>query len=251
MKDISIEEMLGAGLHFGHQIHRWNPKMEPFIFGTRSGIHIIDLQKTVEKLKQALDFVKNLAGNSGIILFVGTKRQAQEIVAFQAERSGMPYITKRWLGGMLTNFTTISKNIKKFEELKELKKSEQVQKFTKKEKLNLQKEIEKLETVLSGVKEMTKLPDALFVVDVVKEKIAVCEAQRLGIPIIAICDTNACPEGIDYVIPANDDAIKAIEFLTSSITDAILEGKKKKSKVILKKAVKKEKAAEEKIAIGK
>lgn len=237
MKDIFIEEMLEAGLHFGHQAQRWNPKMEPFIFGQRAGVHIINLEQTTLKLKGALDFVKKISSEDKIILFIGTKKQAQEIIAQEAIRCRMPYVSERWLGGMLTNFATIRRNIKRLKELEEVKNSNQIQKFTKKERINFQKKLEKLENILQGVKEMNKMPDALFIIDVVKEKTALKEAKRLSIPIIAVCDTNADPSGIDYIIPANDDAIKSIKFLTSCITDAVLEGEKK-----VKKSKKEEKA---------
>ncbi len=230
MKDISMEEMLKTGLHFGHKTSRWNPKMKPFIFGQRAGIHVINLEKTVEKLKEAFDFLKKVSSEDKIILFVGTKNQAREIISQEAVRCKMPYVSERWLGGMLTNFTTIRNNIKKLKELEEIKKSGKIQKFTKKEKINFQKNLEKMENILRGIKEINKLPDAIFIVDIIKENTALKEAQRLNIPIVAVCDTNTNPEEIDYVIPANDDAIKSIKFLVSHIADAVLEGKKKVKK---------------------
>ncbi len=253
MKSISMEKMLEAGLHFGHQAQRWNPKMEPFIFGQRAGVHIINLEKTAEKLKKATDFIKKISSEDKIILFIGTKKQAQQIIASEATRCKMPYVSERWLGGMLTNFTTICRNIKKLKELEKIKNSNQIQRFTKKEKINFQKNLGKLEDTLQGVKEINRLPDVLFVVDVVKENTAIGEACKLGIPIVAICDTNADPSGIDYIIPANDDAIKSIRFLVSHVADAVLEGKKKvkKSKTISKKTVGKEKIVKEKIVAGK
>ncbi|MGB9839928.1 30S ribosomal protein S2 [Thermovenabulum sp.] len=225
MSIISMKQLLEAGVHFGHQTRRWNPKMKEYIFTERNGIYIIDLQKTVKKLEEAYEFVKNLSAEGGKILFVGTKKQAQESVMEEAKRCDMFYVNQRWLGGMLTNFRTIRKRV---ERLKELEKMEQEGTFDvlpKKEVLNLKREKERLEKYLGGIKEMNSLPDALFIVDPRKEKIAVSEARKLNIPIVAIVDTNCDPDEIDYVIPGNDDAIRAVKLIAEKIADAVLEGK--------------------------
>lgn len=225
MSIISMKQLLEAGVHFGHQTRRWNPKMKEYIFTERNGIYIIDLQKTVKKLEEAYEFVKNLSSEGGKILFVGTKKQAQESVMEEAKRCDMFYVNQRWLGGMLTNFRTIRKRV---ERLKELEKMEQEGTFDvlpKKEVLNLKREKERLEKYLGGIKEMNSLPDALFIVDPRKEKIAVAEARKLNIPIVAIVDTNCDPDEIDYVIPGNDDAIRAVKLIAEKIADAVLEGR--------------------------
>ncbi|MGB9887583.1 MAG: 30S ribosomal protein S2 [Moorellales bacterium] len=224
MAIISMKQLLEAGVHFGHQTRRWNPKMAPYIFTERNGIYIIDLQKTVKKIEEAYNFVRDLAAQGGKILFVGTKKQAQESIREEAERCGMYYVNVRWLGGMLTNFQTIRQRINRLLELERLESSGRLTALPKKEAARLMAEKEKLARFLTGIKNMKSLPDALFVVDPRKEKIAVAEARRLGIPIVAIVDTNCDPEEIDYVIPGNDDAIRAVRLLTSKIADAVLEG---------------------------
>ncbi|WP_044893744.1 30S ribosomal protein S2 [Bacillus alveayuensis] len=225
MSVISMKQLLEAGVHFGHQTRRWNPKMKKYIFTERNGIYIIDLQKTVKKVEEAYNFVKELAANGGKILFVGTKKQAQESVKEEAERSGMFYVNQRWLGGTLTNFETIQKRIKRLKDLEKMAEDGTFDVLPKKEVVKLKKEQERLEKFLGGIKEMTQLPDALFVIDPRKERIAVAEARKLNIPIVGIVDTNCDPDEIDYVIPANDDAIRAVKLLTSKIADAILEAK--------------------------
>jgi small subunit ribosomal protein S2 len=220
-----MKEMLEAGAHFGHQTRRWNPKMKPFIFGARNGIYIIDLKKTSRRLREALAFASDLASRGGAVLFVGTKRQAQEVVVEEAQRSGMYYIDQRWLGGTLTNFTTIRKSIGRLSELEELTSGEQAEALTKKERAKLDKERAKLEKTLSGIKTMGKLPQAVFVIDPQRERIAVAEANKLGIPVVAIVDTNCDPQPVDFPIPGNDDAIRAIKLFTGRFADAIIEGK--------------------------
>jgi small subunit ribosomal protein S2 len=221
---ISMKQLLEAGVHFGHQTRRWNPKMAPYIFTERNGIYIIDLQKTVKKIEEAYNFVRDLAAQGGKILFVGTKKQAQESIREEAERCGMFYVNVRWLGGMLTNFQTIRQRINRLLELERMEASGQMNLLSKKEAARLRAEKDKLARFLTGIKNMKSLPDALFVVDPRKEKIAVAEARRLEIPIIAIVDTNCDPDEIDYVIPGNDDAIRAVRLITSKIADAVLEG---------------------------
>ncbi|RAK23398.1 SSU ribosomal protein S2P [Anoxybacillus vitaminiphilus] len=225
MSVISMKQLLEAGVHFGHQTRRWNPKMKKYIFTERNGIYIIDLQKTVKKVEEAYNFVKELAANGGKILFVGTKKQAQESVKEEAERSGMFYVNQRWLGGTLTNFETIQKRIKRLKDLEKMAEDGTFDVLPKKEVVKLKKEQERLEKFLGGIKEMKQLPDALFIIDPRKERIAVAEARKLNIPIVGIVDTNCDPDEIDYVIPANDDAIRAVKLLTSKIADAILEAK--------------------------
>ncbi|MFO7152754.1 MAG: 30S ribosomal protein S2 [Bacillota bacterium] len=225
MSVVSMKQLLEAGVHFGHQTRRWNPKMKEYIFTERNGIYIIDLQKTVKKLDEAYEYVKNLAAEGGKILFVGTKKQAQESIQEEAKRCEMFYVNQRWLGGMLTNFKTIKKRIERLKELERMEEEGLFEVLPKKEVLNLKKEKERLEKYLGGIKNMTSLPDALFVVDPRKEKIAVSEARKLNIPIIAIVDTNCDPDEIDYVIPGNDDAIRAVKLITEKIADAVLEGK--------------------------
>jgi len=221
-----MKDLLEAGVHFGHQTKRWNPKMKPFIFGQRNGIYIIDLQQTVNRAKKALDFVTRVSGEGGSVLFVGTKRQAQEAVTEEAGRAEMPSVSIRWLGGTLTNFMTIKKRIERLRYLESLETdSHKRELLTKKELGRLEKERVKLDKVLAGIKEMSRLPEAVFVIDPKKEHIAVSEARKLGIPVIAIVDTNCDPDLIDYVIPGNDDAIRAIRLFASLIAEAVIEGR--------------------------
>ena len=225
MPGVSMRQMLEAGVHFGHQTRFWNPKMAPFIFGERNRIHIIDLEKTQPLYGEAAVFVKGVVAEGGKVLFVGTKRSAREAIQKEAERSGMPFVNQRWLGGMLTNFKTIRQSIKRLGELTELSASGALEKRGKKEATQLRREMEKLEKSLGGIKHMESLPDALFVIDVGHERIALHEAKKLGIPVVAVVDTNCSPEGIDYVIPGNDDAMRAIQLYTAGMADAVLEGK--------------------------
>ena len=221
-----MKELLEAGVHFGHQVRRWNPKMKEYIFGERNGIYIIDLQKTQRMFRDAIQFVTNLVGEDRgkTILFVGTKRQAQDAIREEAERAGQYYINQRWLGGLLTNFQTVQKSIKRLKDLEAMQTDGRYEKLTKKERIKLDRERESLNKNLSGIKTMTRLPDAVFIIDVRKEEIAVAEANRLGIPVVAVVDTNCSPEGIDYVIPGNDDALRAVRLFASRIADAVLEG---------------------------
>lgn len=225
MKTVSMREMLRAGVHFGHQTRYWNPKMKPYVFGSRSKIHIIDLEETMPLFNKALSFAKRIAGSQGRILFVGTKRAAQGVIKEQAERAGMPYVNHRWLGGMLTNYKTVRQSIKRLKDLEVFCQSSKVQKLTKKEVLDMTREMAKLEKSLGGIKDMGGLPDAIFVVDVGQERIAVQEATRLGIPVIGIVDTNNSPDNIDFPIPGNDDAFGAIQLYASTFADVILEAK--------------------------
>jgi len=225
MSIISMKQLLEAGVHFGHQTRRWNPKMKEYIFTERNGIYIIDLQKTVKKMEEAYEFVKNISAEGGTILFVGTKKQAQESIKEEAERCGMYYVNQRWLGGMLTNFKTIRKRIDRLHELEKMEEEGVFEVLPKKEVINLRHEKERLEKNLSGIKNMTELPQAVFVVDPRKERIAVQEARKLQIPLIAIVDTNCDPDEIDYVIPGNDDAIRAVKLITEKIADAVIEGR--------------------------
>jgi len=225
MSVISMKQLLEAGVHFGHQTRRWNPKMKKYIFTERNGIYIIDLQKTVKKVEEAYNYVKELVANGGTILFVGTKKQAQESVKEEAERCGMFYVNHRWLGGTLTNFQTIQTRIARLKEIEKMAEDGTFDVLSKKEVAQLKKEQERLEKFLGGIKEMKELPDALFVIDPRKERIAVAEARKLNIPIIGIVDTNCDPDEIDVIIPANDDAIRAVKLLTSKIADAVLEAK--------------------------
>jgi small subunit ribosomal protein S2 len=224
MPEISMKLLLEAGVHFGHQTRKWNPKMKPYIFGARNGIYIIDLQNTARLLKEAYNFVVRTVSEGGTVLFVGTKKQAQDSIVEEAERCGMYYVKNRWLGGTLTNFQTIKKRINRVKELEEMKRDGSFSRYTKKETIRMEKELAKLETNLGGIKDMDESPSALFVVDTRKEAIALNEGKKLGIPIIAIVDTNGDPEDIDYLIPGNDDAIRAIRLLTSIIADACIEG---------------------------
>ena len=224
MAVISMKQLLEAGVHFGHQTRRWNPKMAKYIFTERNGIYIIDLQKTVRKVDEAFNFVRSVAQEGKKVLFVGTKKQAQEAVKEEATRAGMFYVNERWLGGMLTNFQTIQKRIKRLKQLEQMEQDGTFEVLTKKEVLALRHEMEKLEKFLGGIKEMNRLPGALYVVDPRKERIAVAEARKLNIPIVAIVDTNCDPDEIDYVIPGNDDAIRAVRLLTGRMADAVIEG---------------------------
>jgi small subunit ribosomal protein S2 len=219
-----MKALLEAGVHFGHQTRRWNPKMRKFIFSERNGIHIIDLAQTVERLEEACDFVRDLVANGGTILFVGTKRQAQETIESEAKRSGMPYVTTRWLGGTLTNFSTIQGRIDYLVRTEDARARGEMDYLPKKERLKLEEEIARLNRYLGGIKAMTSLPGAIYVVDTTKEDIAVAEAVRMGIPIVSLVDTNCNPDVIDYPIPSNDDAIRAIKLITARIADVVLEG---------------------------
>ena len=225
MSVVSMKQLLEAGVHFGHQTRRWNPKMAEYIFTERNGIYIIDLAKTVKKLEEAYMFIREIAADGGEVLFVGTKKQAQESVKEEAVRCGMPYVNARWLGGMLTNFNTIQKRIKRLAQLKAMEADGTFDLLPKKEVTKLNLEIEKLEKFMGGIKDMTEMPGALFIVDPRKERIAVSEAKKLNIPIVAIVDTNCDPEDVDYVIPGNDDAIRAVKLVVSTIANAVIEGR--------------------------
>jgi small subunit ribosomal protein S2 len=225
MAALTMKELLEAGVHFGHQTKRWNPKMQKYIFGERNGIYIIDLQKTLKKFREAYAAVRELAAGGGTVLFIGTKKQAQDTVFDEATRCAMFYVNQRWLGGTLTNFETIRKSIARLKKIEEMKEAGEYERLPKKEALELDRERQKLEKALIGIKAMEQLPSAVFIIDPRKEKIAVAEAQRLGIPIVAIVDTNCDPTGIDYPVPGNDDAIRAVRLITSRIADAILEGR--------------------------
>lgn len=225
MSVVSMKQLLEAGVHFGHQTRRWNPKMAQYIFTERNGIYIIDLQKTVRKLEEAYMFIRDISAQGESVLFVGTKKQAQESIREEATRSGAHYVNTRWLGGMLTNFNTIRGRIARLNQLRQMEEEGIFDLLPKKEVIRLNNEIERLEKFLGGIKEMEKLPGALFVVDPRKEKIAVAEARKLGIPIVAIVDTNCDPDEIDYVIPGNDDAIRAVRLISSTIANAIIEGR--------------------------
>ena len=222
---VSMKQLLEAGVHFGHQTRRWNPKMARYIFTERNGIYIIDLQKTVKKLEEAYMFVRDVAANGDNVLFVGTKKQAGESIKEEAERAGAHYVNARWLGGMMTNFKTIRRRIQRLEQLRKMQEDGTFDRLPKKEVSKLELEIEKLEKYLGGIKTMDKLPGALFIVDPRKERIAVAEAKKLGIPIVAIVDTNCDPDEIDYVIPGNDDAIRAVKLIAGTMADAIIEGR--------------------------
>ena len=221
---VTMREMLEAGVHFGHQTRFWNPKMAPFIYGHRNKIHIINLEKTLPKFEEAMKFVRSLSAKRGTILMVGTKRQAREVVAMEAGRSGQPYVDQRWLGGMLTNFKTVKGSLKKLKDMQATKEGG-MESLTKKEALMFDREIAKLEKDIGGIQDMSALPDALFVIDVGYHKIAVAEAKKLGIPVIGVVDTNHSPEGIDYIIPGNDDSAKAVALYAKAVADAVLEGK--------------------------
>lgn len=225
MSVVSMKQLLEAGVHFGHQTRRWNPKMAPYIFTERNGIYIIDLQKTVKKLEDAYMFVREVSANGGEVLFVGTKKQAGESVKEEAERAGAHFVNARWLGGMLTNFKTIQRRIARLAQLHKMEEDGTFDRLPKKEVIKLELEIEKLEKFMGGIKSMKKLPGAMFVVDPRKEKIAVAEAKKLGIPVVAIVDTNCDPDEVDYVIPGNDDAIRAVKLIAGTMADAIIEGR--------------------------
>ena len=225
MAVVSMKQLLEAGVHFGHQTRRWNPKMAPYIFTERNGIYIIDLQKTVVKLEEAYNFVRDLSMEGKSVLFVGTKKQAMESVKDEATRAGAFYVNARWLGGMLTNFTTIRRRIARLKQLRTMEEDGTFDLLPKKEVIKLNLEIEKLEKFLGGIKDMTEMPGALFSVDPRKEKIAVSEAKKLGIPIVAIVDTNCDPDDVDYIIPGNDDAIRAVKLISGAMANAIIEGK--------------------------
>ena len=221
---VTMREMLEAGVHFGHQTRFWNPKMAPYIYGHRNKIHIINLEKTLPKFEEAMKFVRQLSGKRGTILMVGTKRQARDVIAMEAQRSGQPYVDQRWLGGMLTNFKTVKGSLKKLKEM-QVTKEAGLDSLSKKEGLMFERELAKLEKDIGGIQDMSALPDALFVIDVGYHKIAVAEAIKLGIPIIGVVDTNHSPIGIDYVIPGNDDSAKAVALYAKAVADAVLEGR--------------------------
>jgi len=224
MADVTMRRMLEAGVHFGHQTRFWNPKMAPFIFGERNKIHIINLEKSLPLFLEAAEFVRKLVADGGVVLFVGSKRAARQAITEEATRCGMPYVSQRWLGGMLTNFKTIRQSIKRLKELEEITEGGGAE-FTKKELLTLSRERDKLQRALGGIKDMDSLPDAVFIIDVGHEEIAVKEAKKLGIPVVAVVDTNCSPDGIDYPIPGNDDAMRAIHLYAAGIADAVLAGK--------------------------
>ncbi|HHJ38737.1 MAG: 30S ribosomal protein S2 [Methylothermaceae bacteria B42] len=225
MADVTMRQLLEAGVHFGHQTRYWNPKMAPYIFGVRSGIHIINLEKTLPLLREAMKFLEETAANRGVVLFVGTKKTARKAVQEEATRSGMPYVNYRWLGGTLTNFKTIRQSVRRLKELETMRDDGTLQRFSKKEALHMMRELEKLERSLGGIKDMDDIPDVLFVLDVGQEKIAVNEAKKLGIPVVGVVDTNNDPSGIDYIIPGNDDSIRAIQLYCQLAATSILEGK--------------------------
>ena len=222
---VTMRQMLEAGVHFGHQTRFWNPKMAPFIFGHRNKIHIVNLERTLENFQAAAKFVRQLAANRGTILFVGTKRQAREIIVEEAQRAGQPYVDQRWLGGMLTNFKTIKASIKRLKEMEQTIEEGGIERMSKKEALTFQREVDKLNKSIGGIKDMNALPDAMFVIDVGYHKIAIAEANKLGIPVVGVVDTNHSPDGIAYVIPGNDDSSRAVRLYARGIADAVLEGK--------------------------
>ncbi len=225
MSDVSMRDMLEAGVHFGHQTRYWNPQMLPYIFGDRNNIHIIDLEKSLPLYREATSFLGRMAANRGKILFVGTKRAAQQSIATEARRCGMPYVDRRWLGGMLTNFRTVKESIKRLKGFETMMEDGSLDRVSKKERLSVQRDLSKLERSLGGIKDMEGLPDVLFIIDVGHEKIAVSEAVKLGIPVVGIVDTNNTPDGVDYVVPGNDDAIRAVQLYVRGAADAILEGR--------------------------
>jgi len=230
MPVVAMKALLETGVHFGHPVKRWNPKMRPYIFTERNGVHIIDLQQTIVAIDQAAALIRDIVARGGSVLFVGTKRQAQEVIASQAQRAGQPYITERFLGGTLTNWRTIRARLDRLAELEAMRDRGELERFTKKEALLMAREIERLNRRMGGIKNMRRLPDALFVVDVCREANAIKEANRLGIPVIAIVDTNCSPDGVDYVIPANDDAIRAIKLIVEAMANAAVEGLKLREK---------------------
>ena len=222
---VTMRQMLEAGVHFGHQTRFWNPRMAPYIFGQRNKIHIVNLEKTMVKYNEAIDFVRKLAANRGNIMFVSTKRQAREIIAEEAQRAGMPFVDERWLGGMLTNFKTVKQSIKRLKDVEAMMEDGSIERLSKRETLTVSRELEKLLKSIGGIKEMGGLPDALFVIDVGYHKIAITEAQKLGIPVVAVVDTNHSPEGVDYIIPGNDDSSRAIRLYARGVADAVLQGR--------------------------
>jgi small subunit ribosomal protein S2 len=231
---VTMREMLEAGVHFGHQTRYWNPRMAPYIFGHRNKIHIVNLEKTMALYQEALKFVRQLSTNKGSVLFVGTKRQARDIIKEEAQRSGSPYVDYRWLGGMLTNYKTVKQSIKRLKEMESMVQDGSMDKLPKKEALQYQREIAKLDRSMGGIKDMNGLPDAIFVIDVGYQKGAVAEAKKLGIPVIAVVDTNHSPEGIAYVIPGNDDSSRAIRLYARGVADAVLEGKQDSLKEVVR-----------------
>ena len=222
---VTMRQMLEAGVHFGHQTRFWNPRMAPYIFGQRNKIHIVNLEKTMVKYNEAIDFVRKLAANRGNIMFVSTKRQAREIIAEEAQRAGMPFVDERWLGGMLTNFKTVKQSIKRLKDVEAMMEDGSIERLSKRETLTVSRELEKLRKSIGGIKEMGGLPDALFVIDVGYHKIAITEAKKLGIPVVAVVDTNHSPDGVDYVIPGNDDSSRAIRLYARGMADAVLQGR--------------------------
>ena len=220
-----MRQMLEAGVHFGHQTRFWNPRMAPYIFGQRNKIHIVNLEKTMVKYNEAIDFVRKLAANRGNIMFVSTKRQAREIIAEEAQRAGMPFVDERWLGGMLTNFKTVKQSIKRLKDVEAMMEDGSIERLSKRETLTVSRELEKLRKSIGGIKDMGGLPDALFVIDVGYHKIAITEAKKLGIPVVAVVDTNHSPDGVDYVIPGNDDSSRAIRLYARGMADAVLQGR--------------------------
>jgi len=245
MAIVTMKQLLEAGVHFGHQTKRWNPKMAQYIFGARNNIHIIDLQKTLAKIKEAYRFVRNIVANNQTVLFVGTKRQAQEIIKEEAERCGMFYVNQRWWGGMLTNFSTIRQSVERLKKLEQLQQESKSTTFTKKELARIEKEKLKLVKGLSGIRDMEDLPGAVFVIDIPQEAIAVSEAIKLEIPVVALVDTNCDPERITYVIPGNDDAIRSIKLITHIVAEAVVEGKELREKEEVTEEVKEELPQEE------
>lgn len=237
MSSITMKQLLEAGVHFGHQTKRWEPKMKPYIFGARNGIHIIDLQKTVHLFKEACKFIKETAARGDAVLFVGTKKQAQDAIIEEAKRCGMFYVNQRWLGGTLTNFKTVKQSIARLKRIEQMKTDGTFDALTKKEVALLEKEREKLEKTIGGIKEMERLPGVIFIIDSKKEEIAVSEAKKLGIPIVAVVDTNCDPTGIDYIIPGNDDAIRAVRLFAQKVADAVLEGKQGTEQPVATEAV--------------
>lgn len=245
MSNVTMRQMLEAGVHFGHQTRYWNPQMAPYIFGHRNKIHIVNLEKTLPLFNEAMNFIGKLASNGGKILFVGTKRSARNVIAEEAKRCGMPYVNHRWLGGMLTNFKTIKQSIKRLKELEAMDADGSMEaRFNKKEQLNLHREMEKLERSLGGIKDMRGLPDALFVIDNGHEDIAVAEARKLGIPVIAVVDTNNAPRDVDYIVPGNDDAIRAVQLYVQGASAAVLEGRTAAARAVAGDAEESQTAAE-------
>ena len=222
---VTMRQMLEAGVHFGHQTRFWNPRMAPYIFGQRNKIHIVNLEKTMVKYNEAIDFVRKLAANRGNIMFVSTKRQAREIIAEEAQRAGMPFVDERWLGGMLTNFKTVKQSIKRLKDVEAMMEDGSIERLSKRETLTVSRELEKLRKSIGGIKDMGGLPDALFIIDVGYHKIAITEAKKLGIPVVAVVDTNHSPDGVDYGIPGNDDSSRAIRLYARGMADAVLQGR--------------------------